>query len=364
MTQMEPSRTPELREDAAMWFALMRGPEAQAQRAHFEAWLAADPAHRAAYSHISDLFRLGKGLALSADIADTGLSAASHRPMMLARVTGSPVFMLLLLLVSVPLLVGLTMAAMRSIHSDHPFVQASGQERAPGGAASLATASGEVRSFTLADGSRVTLDADSRVRVMLSPKRRDLALLRGRARFFVAHEPRPFVVAAGGGSILARGTIFDVALRDHAGASVALIEGLVEVRQPHAVGAAAGEMAQGGAVTRLTPGQALAIGEAHGGAPRVTPSPPTDWPRDVRDFRDVPLRELLAEANRYADTPLALAQPALGDLRVSGTFRVREPARLAGNLAALLDLTLIESPSGIVLARRCPTREINSCPPS
>ena len=27
MTQMEPSRTPELREDAAMWFALMRGPD-------------------------------------------------------------------------------------------------------------------------------------------------------------------------------------------------------------------------------------------------------------------------------------------------------------------------------------------------
>ena len=36
MTQMDGSRTPELREDAAMWFALMRGPEAETRRVEFE----------------------------------------------------------------------------------------------------------------------------------------------------------------------------------------------------------------------------------------------------------------------------------------------------------------------------------------
>ena len=183
-----------------------------------------------------------------------------------------------------------------------------------------------------------------------------------RARFVVAHEPRPFVVAAGGGSVLARGTIFDVTLRGH-GASVALIEGLVDVRQP-ASGTAAGSPLESGEVTRLTAGHGIAIGGGKGVVLQATAVVQPDWPSDLRDFRNVPLRDLLAEANRYADRPLVLTEPQLGDLRVSGIFRVREPARLAANLAELLDLSLMESPAGIALGRRCDPREKNSCLPS
>lgn len=363
MTQTDRSRTPELREDAAMWFALMRGPEAAAQRARFETWLAADPAHRQAYNHISEVFSLGKGLKPAVHAPEARLPLEAAPPTRLARAMGSRALVLLLLVVCLPLAVGLTMAALRAIGPDHPFIRASDTGKAPGREAILATGAREVRTLRLADGSRLILDADSRVRVLLSAERRDLALLRGRARFFVAHEPRPFVVAAAGGSILARGTIFDVALRGAAGASVELIEGQVDVRQPVASRPSAGSP-RGGEVTRLTAGHGLAIGGGTGEALRATPLARIDWPSDLRDFRNVPLRDLLAEANRYADRPLVLADPALGDLRVSGTFRVREPARLAGNLAALLDLALVEGPSRLVLARRCGPGEKNACPPS
>lgn len=361
MTQMDRSRTPEQREDAAMWFALMRGPEAERQRVAFETWLAADPAHHQAYSHISELFSLGKGLKPAARVPDARRRA--EKPMILARMMGSPVLVLLLLLVSVPMAVGLTVAAMRAMGPGHLLIQADGTGRAGGTEASLATSPREVRAFRLADGSRVILDADSRVRVMLSAERRDLTLLRGRARFVVAHEPRPFVVAAGGGSVIARGTIFDVALRGH-GASVALIEGIVDVRQPGAVGTGAGWSRESGEVTRLTAGHGLAIGGGNGVALQATPLVQADWPSDLRDFRNVPLRDLLAEANRYADRPLVLTEPELGDLRVSGIFRVREPARLAANLAELLDLSLVQGPSGLALGRRCGSHEKYSCPPS
>ncbi len=360
MTQMDGLGTPELREDAAMWFALMRGPEAEAQRVEFETWLAADPAHRQAYSHISEVFSLGKGLELAVEVPDTRRPVG--QPMLLAWTMGSPLLMLLLLLVSIPMLLGLTVLAMRAIGSGHPLIQAAETGRAQVAEASLTTSPGEVRAFRLADGSRLILDADSRVRVMLSAERRDLALMRGRARFVVAHEPRPFVVAAGGGSVLARGTIFDVTLRGH-GASVALIEGLVDVRQP-ASGTAAGSSLESGEVTRLTAGHGIAIGGGKGVALQAIPVVQADWPSDLRDFRNVPLRSLLAEANRYADRPLLLAEPGLGDLRVSGIFRVREPTRLAANLAELLDLSLVHSPSGIALGRHCAAHEKNSCPSS
>jgi transmembrane sensor len=159
MTQMDGSRTPELREDAAMWFALMRGPEAETQRVEFETWLAADPAHRQAYSHISEVFSLGKGLKPAVDVPDARRPA--RQPMLLARMMGSPFLMLLLLLVSVPMLIGLTVAAMRAIGPGHPLIQADETGRAPVAEASLATSPGEVRAFRLADGSRLILDADS-----------------------------------------------------------------------------------------------------------------------------------------------------------------------------------------------------------
>ncbi len=343
-----------------MWFALMRGPEAETQRVEFETWLAADPAHRQAYSHISEVFSLGKGLKLAVKVPDA--RRPTRQPMVLARMMGSPVLMLLLLLASVPMLVGLTVVAMRAMGPGHPLIQADGTGKAPVSEASLTTSPGEVRTFRLADGSRLILDADSRVRVMLSAERRDLALLRGRARFVVAHEPRPFVVAAGGGSVLARGTIFDVTLRGH-GANVALIEGLVDVRQP-AIGTAAGSSRETGEVTSLTAGHGIAIGGGKGVALQATPVVQADWPSDLRDFRNVPLRDLLAEANRYADRPLVLTEPELGALRVSGIFRVREPERLAENLAELLDLSLVQGPSGFALGRRCAAQEKNSCPPS
>lgn len=343
-----------------MWFALMRGPEAETRRFEFETWLAADPAHRHAYSHISEVFSLGKGLKPAVDVLYARRPAG--RPMLLARMMGSPLLMLLFLLLSVPMLVGLTVLAMRAIGPGHPFIQADGTDRAQVAEASLATSPGEVRAFPLADGSRVILDADSRVRVILSAERRDLALLRGRARFVVAHEPRPFVVAAGGGFVLARGTIFDVTLRGQ-GATVALIEGSVDVRQP-ASGTAAGSSRESGEVTRLTAGHGIAISGGRGVGLQAIPVVQADWPSDLRDFRNVPLRDLLAEANRYADRPLVLTEPGLGDLRVSGIFRVREPARLAENLAELLDLSLVQGPSGIALGRRCPAHEKNSCPPS
>ncbi|KAK0360035.1 hypothetical protein LTR94_028914, partial [Friedmanniomyces endolithicus] len=133
----------------------------------------------------------------------------------------------------------------------------------------------------------------------------------------------------------------------------------VDVRQP-ASGTAAGSPLESGEVTRLTAGHGIAIGGGKGVVLQATAVVQPDWPSDLRDFRNVPLRDLLAEANRYADRPLVLTEPQLGDLRVSGIFRVREPARLAANLAELLDLSLMESPAGIALGRRCDPREKNS----
>ena len=44
----------QLFEEAAAWFARMRGPDAEASRDEFEAWLARGALHRSAYNRAAD----------------------------------------------------------------------------------------------------------------------------------------------------------------------------------------------------------------------------------------------------------------------------------------------------------------------
>src|SRR3546814_14300232 len=91
------------------------------------------------------------------------------------------------------------------------------------------TVLGERRVVTLADGSTVSLDAASEVRVAYSERARELALVRGQARFDVAHDPRrPFAVQARDQRVVAPGTAFNVDLFGPQ-VLITLIEGHVPV---------------------------------------------------------------------------------------------------------------------------------------
>lgn len=92
-----------------------------------------------------------------------------------------------------------------------------------------ATEVGERRALTLDDGSVVTLDAKSRVRVQYETTQRVIALERGQARFDVAKDPtRPFRVNAGDQTVIALGTQFNVELVA-GNVLVSMIEGHVAV---------------------------------------------------------------------------------------------------------------------------------------
>src|SRR3546814_16085472 len=91
---------------------------------------------------------------------------------------------------------------------------------------------GERRTVRLADGTAITLNTDSAVRVGYVADRRLVRLLRGQALFEVAKDPhRPFVVQAGAKQITALGTIFEVRLLDSARMTVPLVEGKFVVAQ-------------------------------------------------------------------------------------------------------------------------------------
>lgn len=299
-----------LNREAAQWFARMRGPDADALRPALEAWLAQDAARRVAYNRAAEIFAMGK---LLAEEAMAPPAALSQRP----RAKG-----LTLILAAT----GLSVLAASGWIMTHPGIL---PHRVPtalpakaGQAEIFATLAGETRAIRLADGSLIELDSDSKVAVQLGASDRELRLLNGEARFAVAHEHRPFVVLAGGGSITARGTIFKVALSPAGRVAVELLDGAIDVALPRG-----GRNAP--LVRQLRPGERITF---------ETPSPAPPAPTAaMRDYQAITLAALVAEANRDAARPIRLASPALGEQRVSGRFRIDDTERLAERLAALFD---------------------------
>src|SRR5262249_53251968 len=89
---------------------------------------------------------------------------------------------------------------------------------------------GEQRTIALKDGSRVELNARSKIKVLYSKERRSIELIEGQALFSVAKDPtRPFVVSSGNARVRAVGTQFDL-YRKPVGTVVTVVEGRVAVR--------------------------------------------------------------------------------------------------------------------------------------
>jgi transmembrane sensor len=102
------------------------------------------------------------------------------------------------------------------------------------GADDYRTAIGESQSVLLSDGTRLSLNTDTRVRVAFSAGQRLVNVTAGEAVFDVAKDAsRPFVVRAAGSEVVALGTVFSVRLLPQGqgeSLAVVLVEGRVEVR--------------------------------------------------------------------------------------------------------------------------------------
>ncbi len=312
-------------EAAAAFWLVRLGSEACApeDRAAFEAWRRADPAHQAAY----DRMRRGAGF-VDRHVADADLQALAET----ARRETAPrwhqqnrwragIAACLALLVIAPALL-----VWRSTPQAEPLMaQTIPVER-------YETALGERSTVTLADASIVTLNTDSRIEVDFTAGERRVRLMRGQALFEVERDAdRPFVVEASDQRIMALGTAFDVRLDADAGVQVTLLEGRVAIDavpapQPAprlAPGRAPAPAASREAATvELQPGEQFlsSAPEAH----RVRPtqvSDVTSWRTGRLVFRERPLAEAIAEMNRYSAQKLVVDDDErLQAMTVSGVF--------------------------------------------
>jgi len=209
---------------------------------------------------------------------------------------------------------------------------------------SYRTAIGERSVITLPDGSILTLDTDSQVRIDYSSRERGVHLLKGQALFEVAKgKPMPFQVYAHDQRITAIGTVFNVRL-DGDEVRVAMVEGVVKVRRsvsdnPSLTSTFDDVTLSAGEELRAEPAQPILVKAAD--VQQVA-----SWKGGVLIFNDTRLSDAVAEINRYTTRPIAIADGAVGSYRVSGVFKSNDPEHFSQAMAEVLPIMVTHAPDG------------------
>lgn len=293
--------------DAEHWFGRMHARSSAEESAAFEQWYQEDKAHRQAYDGLlADYDEFGL-LALTETGRRRRLSRAAvwqRRPVATAAAAGLGALAILAA-------VGLSLR-------DNPARHAAASN-------TIIAASETPRTLVLDDGSLVTLAAGARMTSFFSTTRRDLRLDSGKARFRVAHgDPRPFVVAAAGGRIIAHGTVFEVDRRANR-VHVSLLQGSISIVRP----------ASGGQPIRrqLLPGQQLDY-PASDTARTAAMVDQTSTEAEMVMFAATRLDEATRAIGAASRRRIVL-DPALGGLRISGAFRRGDVEGFAAAISAM-----------------------------
>ncbi len=294
--------------EAAAWIARLHAEDcSSADRDRFRVWVARDPRHASAFDAMTSAWDALGALPRSA--------AASPRPAVSRRAV----------------LAGLGVAGFG----------AGGALLLPAAALDLRTGFGERRAVDLDDGSHLLLDTETHARFRLTKDARDLQMRQGRLSCRIAPDARPFVTAIGEHRILAYQASFDAvcgARGDLAGLLVMAGDVTVDGPQGHVT---------------MVAGQALRAGVA---APfDVAPDmlrQATAWQSGRAMFQGERLSGVADQMNRYDRVQLRILDARVGEMKVSGVFRVGDNRAFAQTLEAMLPVRLAAGEGVIAIAMR------------
>jgi len=186
----------------------------------------------------------------------------------------------------------------------------------PNNAVTYETAVGGHKILTLADGSKIELNTNTRIRLTADDTQRKVWLDRGEAYFQIRHDAaHPFVVVAGNRQVIDVGTAFSIR-REPGRLQVTLTEGRARLEPT--------ESDTGTKSVVLTPGD-VAVATREGIALATRPLPElTDqlaWRRGLLAFDSTPLAEVAAEFNRYNRQKVTVVGADVRNVEVGGHFR-------------------------------------------
>jgi transmembrane sensor len=306
MTQSQTNRERAETEAATWLVALAEDPEDRTLAARFEVWRSADPLHAELWERTARAYELAGKAVPAGNVVPMVRPKSRHVMRMHRRVALAAVAAVAacLMLLAAP-------AVLLRLQADH------------------VTATAELRSLVLEDGTRVRLAPESALGVDYVAGERRVRLLKGEAFFEVVPDAnRPFRVAVQDVVATVLGTAFEVRLgADSVG--VAVRHGLVRV--------------DGGVPRRseeLSAGDWANVAGERMSRGRRNVDEIGDWLGGRLVARDRPMLQIVDALRRYYDGVIVVQDGAFARTRVTGIYDLRDPAATLASLAASHDGTV------------------------
>ncbi|WP_296259348.1 MULTISPECIES: FecR family protein [unclassified Pseudomonas] len=299
-------------DQALNWLIELEHADAQ-QRARFQNWLAADPAHGRAFTKAQTLWNSQTVLEAAATVVTPKQPSALKR----WRPHWAP------LATAAVLLLGLFSFSDLSLRlkADHM------------------TVAGERQRLQLGDGSKVLLNTRSAFSSDLDDRHRLARLYEGEAFFEVpTAKGLPLEVEAGPVRMSASSTSF----------AVRYLDGVAQIQVER--GAVNVQATQGNSQLNLGAGDSLRVGpEGFGPRENIDKRKDLAWVQGRLVFDNCPLKDVLAELRRYYPGWIVNANTRLDQVAVTGNYRLDNPLDVVRSLAQITSAHLHELPALVIL---------------
>lgn len=304
---LEPNDTrSRLFDEASAWLVRVReNPSSSEVRAAFDAWRQTSPEHDQAWNELCRLWNAA------------GKAEAFYRPLSRPRSISerAPIRTARRLATGLALACAVTAAAWLG----HPPLVTRLT-------ADYVTATAELKTITLDDGSTVELAPGSALDVQFQNETRQVTLLRGEAFFDITKDPnRRFRVLAGGAQVEVLGTAFDIDISETA-THVSVARGSVVARADNTPAQPEEKP--------LKPGDAVSIDRQSGEVVKTTVNVDDvgAWRQGRLVVRNASVASVIDVIRRYDSAWITLADTALGEKRVTGIYDLHSPALALGAL--------------------------------